>query len=581
MQHKALHHVVCTAAIASFTAVVLAPINGAAAPARAAETETPVNAVPGQHLGHTAQDPPSVTTPSWWNGVCDDGYNSNFGEAASWDGLVACGYGAPSYSGGGIYRHESSDPGSPLGDAEWECPELSNRWLYQEWGIPDQMGNGYQVVSLVWNFIQSHPQSQYPLTLVTPSSATAGSLGPGDVVSYANVNGDDGHTDVVTAVSLDASGNGTINTLNENLGGFINGIRVTNWNFGLYDFNHNFMPATGWLHLLSAVHQASAFETAFNASGGAGLWSAGTGPGAPGPIDYKLGIMPGTSPSITKLPAGGFEMAFNASGGGGLWTMGYGPGSVGAIDWNLGMDPKSSPSITALPAGGFEVAINSGAAGLWTTGAGPGAVGPIEYNLGVTPGTSPSITALPAGGFEMAFNASGGSGLWTIGHGAGSVGAIDWKLGMDPKSSPSIAAFPAGGFEVAINTGSAGLWSTGTGAGAVGPIDYKLGVTPGTSPSITTLPAGGFEMAFNASDGGGLWTMGHGPGSVGAIDWKLGMAPNSSPSIAATGQGGFEMAFNASGGSGLWTTGNGPGSIGAIDWKLGVTRGTSPGIAWI
>jgi hypothetical protein len=42
---------------------------------------------------------------------------------------------------------------------------------------------------------------QYPLQMVTPSSATAGSLGPGDVMSDANVNGDGGHTAVVTATS--------------------------------------------------------------------------------------------------------------------------------------------------------------------------------------------------------------------------------------------------------------------------------------------------------------------------------------------------------------------------------------------
>ena len=112
----------------------------------------------------------------------------------------------------------SSDLGSPIGDAEWECPELSDRWAWEEWGIPDQLGNGYQVVTNIWKYIQAHSSNHYPLTLVTPSTATAGSLGPGDIVSFANVNGDDGHTDVVTSVSLNSSGTGTIDTLNENLG---------------------------------------------------------------------------------------------------------------------------------------------------------------------------------------------------------------------------------------------------------------------------------------------------------------------------------------------------------------------------
>jgi hypothetical protein len=173
--------------------------------------------------------------------MCDSGYNSAFTAAGSWDGLIACGP-------GGTHRLENQ-AGSPLpGDWEWECPELSKRWLYQEFGLPEQAGNGYQTVSAYWNYIQSHPAGGYPLTLVTPSTASAGSLGPGDVVSYANVNGDDGHTNVVTSTTpAPFTGTGSITTLNENTGGFIT-INVTNWHFGLDDFSGNYMAATGWLH---------------------------------------------------------------------------------------------------------------------------------------------------------------------------------------------------------------------------------------------------------------------------------------------------------------------------------------------
>jgi hypothetical protein len=130
--------------------------------------------------------------------------------------------------------------------------ELSERWLYQEFGLPAQPGNGYQTVGAYWSYIQAHSAGKYPLTLVTPANATAGSLGPGDVVSYANVNGDNGHTNVVTSTSpAPFNGTGTVTTLNENSGGFIT-VKVTNWQFGIDDFHGNYMAATGWLHYTGA-----------------------------------------------------------------------------------------------------------------------------------------------------------------------------------------------------------------------------------------------------------------------------------------------------------------------------------------
>jgi hypothetical protein len=156
----------------------------------------------------SANAPPPVSIPSWWNGICDKGYNSTFYKAAEWDGLIACGP-------GGSNRQENQS-GSPLSEnEEWECVELSERWLYQAYNLPQRHGNGNETVGAYWSYIQAHPSANYPLQLVTPSSATSGSLGPGDVVSYGNAA--PGHTDVVISTSpTPFTGTGEIETLNQN-----------------------------------------------------------------------------------------------------------------------------------------------------------------------------------------------------------------------------------------------------------------------------------------------------------------------------------------------------------------------------
>jgi hypothetical protein len=398
----------------------------------------------------------------------------------------------PSYEGGtGDCSSATSKVNGVVAGQEWQCPEFVNRLYLSEGWITGSTTSS----SPAWPG-NAGPEfyDEAPSNLTKQLNGSVSYLGPGDVVviNVYNYGAPDGGHVLVVNDSSDVS-SGTVNLVSQNSGSetnsepvvqaTISGGSVTNVTGGNAEWTYT---VYGVVHAPTKP-PATAFETAFDASGGAGLWSAGTGPGAPGPIDWKLGIAPGTSPSITALSAGGFEMAFNASGGGGLWTVGSGPGSVGAIDWKLGVESGTSPSITALPAGGFEVAFNaSGGAGLWSVGHGPGSVGATDWKLGMMSGTSPSITALSAGGFEMAFNASGGGGLWTVGSGPGSVGAIDWKLGMDTHSSPG----------------------------------------------ITSTSQGGFQMAFNASGGAGLWTVGHGPGSFGADEWKLGVSAGTSPGIA-------------------------------------------------
>ena len=232
------------------------------------------------------------------------------------------------------------------------------------------------------------------------------------------------------------------------------------------------------------------------------LWTVING----GATDWKLGMMPGTSPAICVLPNGGYEVAFQANTGD-LWTV----GTAGNTDWKLGMMRGSSPAITALASGGFEVAFEANTTDLWTVGN----AGNQDWKLGMMSGTSPSIAGLPGGGFEVAFEANT-TDLWTVGN----AGNQDWKLGMMAGSNPSIAALANGGFEVAFEANTTDLWTVGN----AGNTDWKLGMMSGTAPSIVALPGSGFEVSFEANTTD-LWTV----GNAGNTDWKLGMYNGTNP----------------------------------------------------
>jgi hypothetical protein len=203
------------------------------------------------------------------------------------------------------------------------------------------------------------------------------------------------------------------------------------------------------------------YEVAFQANT-TDLWTVGEDPHG----DWRLGMMPGTSPSIAALPGGGYVVAFQANTGN-LWTI----GADNHGDWRLGMMPGTSPSITVLPGGGYEVAFQANTTNLWTVGADNHG----DWGLGMMMGTSPNITALPGGGYEVAFQANT-TNLWTVGadnHG-------DWGLGMMAGTSPSIVAMPGGGYEVAFQANTTTLWTVG----ADNHGDWGLGMMIGTSPSM-------------------------------------------------------------------------------------------------
>jgi len=192
------------------------------------------NQSPTQQKTEQVTQPNDVPTPSWWTGDCDytHYYNGSGGRGsyrlgAVYKGMPACGPRPISDRAPDVLVQFF--PGSG-GAYEWECVELSLRWLYQNYGVNPYSGNGSQ---MVWNYSGT--------ALQKISNGTTGKAPqPDDVLSYGST-ATNGHTSVVTSSSVDGNGNGSITVIEENNSAngsntlYVNGWYVSN-------------GVSGWLH---------------------------------------------------------------------------------------------------------------------------------------------------------------------------------------------------------------------------------------------------------------------------------------------------------------------------------------------
>lgn len=173
--------------------------------------------------------------PSWWDGDCDKNtYYAQTGILSyplggSYRGVKACGP-RPVYDSA-PHAFVTFNPGW-WGVLEWECVELSMRFLYLAYGVPTYKANGNQVVT---NYSGDK--------LIKINDGTPGfAPQPNDVLSLGPET-PFGHTSVVTASSVDQLGNGTISVLEENSSP--TGVRnytVSNWKV------QSSFTVIGWLH---------------------------------------------------------------------------------------------------------------------------------------------------------------------------------------------------------------------------------------------------------------------------------------------------------------------------------------------
>jgi hypothetical protein len=175
-----------------------------------------------------------VGAPSWWNGTaCDTAnYPGSYALGAAFNGVKACGPGPNQGGTDHLVRFYSG----AWGEYEWECVELSMRYMYQVYGIaPYSAPGGKDVVA---NYSGS------VLSKITNNGASTPT--PGDVLSFgATTNFPSGHTGVVTAANIDSNGNGTITIMQQNVS---TSVSPNGW--GTVPVSGRVLgnSTTGWLH---------------------------------------------------------------------------------------------------------------------------------------------------------------------------------------------------------------------------------------------------------------------------------------------------------------------------------------------
>jgi hypothetical protein len=179
-----------------------------------------------------AQSAGDLPFPSWWSGDCDkNNYPGSYPLGGIYLGVKACGPISTS-------RVVQFFP-KAWGELEWQCVELSMRFLYLAYHILPYSANGNQVVE---NY---QPHDTDDVTLVKISNGTKYIFPQaGDVLSYGPTSLY-GHTSVVTGSNVDGSGNGTITIIEQNVSNPSNGmetLKVTSWTVT------SWMVISGWLH---------------------------------------------------------------------------------------------------------------------------------------------------------------------------------------------------------------------------------------------------------------------------------------------------------------------------------------------
>jgi hypothetical protein len=193
-----------------------------------------------------------LATPAWWNGDCDhvtyqtrSGGLSSYRLGAVYLGMPACGPRPfADHAPDVVVRFAPHI----WGVLEWECVELSMRFIYLANGVHAYPANGSQVV---WNYSSSADGgSLQKIGNGSPNAAPQ----PGDVLSYGATS-TVGHTSVVMSATVDMTGTGNINVIEEN--NSVSGtstLSMVNWYV-----KGNSGSVSGWLHKPSWVASDAVF----------------------------------------------------------------------------------------------------------------------------------------------------------------------------------------------------------------------------------------------------------------------------------------------------------------------------------
>ncbi|MBV8371239.1 MAG: CHAP domain-containing protein [Candidatus Eremiobacteraeota bacterium] len=449
-------------------------------------------------------DPTPLPSPTWWAGNCDVGHNSgSYPLGGAVQGVPACGPG-PNMGGSDYEVHFYS---GAWGEFEWECVELSMRYMYLAYHIAPYPANG-------WNIADNYTGS----LLVKVANNGLGPLpAPGDILSYGNGSAAQhgGHTAVVSSVTFDALGRessitvveqnnsaGGVSTLTV-IAGIVTGgpYHVRNW------LHYPGGPVPTPTPSPTPTPTPTPVITEFSIPTG-GSNPIGIASGPDGALWFaesnasKIGRMPtsGTGTSEYPIPTSGSSPYFIAAGSdGALWFTEYGGNKIGRIPTNA--SPGSGAQITeyAIPTSYSEpMGITKGPDGaMWFVEYYGNKVGRIATDDTVTEFPIPTAASNPYG------IAAGSDGaLWFTEAAGNQIGRI--PANATPGSSAQIQEFPipsGGKAPYGITAGSDGaLWYTMVASSMLGRI-----TTTGTSSMYYVYTSQSYPYAITSGADGALW----------------------------------------------------------------------------
>ncbi|MGH9304311.1 MAG: CHAP domain-containing protein, partial [Acidimicrobiales bacterium] len=402
------------------------------------------------------------------------------------------------------------------GEYEWECVELSMRFMLEAWGVPPYPADGNDVVA---NYPDGAPG--YPGLQKVGNGTVGRPPEPGDVLSIKD--GDSfGHTEVVASTDVNGAGNGTIRAIAENwtehMSGFVN-LFVSHW---VVSDGVAGNKVLGWLHnpswslelpVLWAISSSGNLEIKSSGTLG-GSWTtvaadisaarvAGGGGSDPSPLVAGLT----TSGTLEAGPLA-YDTALSPVASG----VAPGPRSF-AISSGWGM--RGRPLLAYVTRSGALELVSGSLRSAPVTLLG-GDVRQVVVAAGSGPGNAFIGILTDAGHFEVAEGAVSGPLAWQSV--ASGVSAIALAGGGE-SSADALVAFvqhgrvferegPAGAFDL-VGTGARALALASVGPSAVplvaevtggGDLEISLGaqvpVLVATSVATVSLDAGPTQMGF-------------------------------------------------------------------------------------
>ena len=354
----------------------------------------------------------TLPAPSWWDGtICDTHQNTASLPltTATVRGVQAC----------GPLPETLGDSGTWGGISEWQCTELSERYMYLAGYISGQYaGNGGQLVA------------NFPGTGLTAENSGAGPTSPalGDVVSMGTTHVE-GHTALVLANHVNSSGNGYITILQQN-------------------FTSN---GSGTMNVVNGALQSE--ESGYTAS-----WLHDPRNDAPPPPPPAPAVPTAivTTPTASAFVGGSVTVTAAVSdttSGASFSTQFYVDGTTAIGSPQAGVSPSVVWASTGVADGSHTItAVSTATVSSVSSGS----------------GTSPGVAVTVRNNFTLAFQANNGQ-LYVESSG-GSVWAT--AEGMMSGTSPAIAALPGGGYVMAfqssgnvlyVESSTGALWNTSEG----------------------------------------------------------------------------------------------------------------------